>query len=375
MSILQRCGLSLAAMAALTTLALSQTAAPARPAAPAQTKPAAPAPKPAPANLVLGTVNGEPIRSSEALPLLSQLSIRPGDEQRAYDTVMSIVVNNKLLGQYLKAQKIQVTPAEIDEVVAEYEKAAKEQNESLINQLALSHMTMNDLRDSITKTLEWKKYVQKIATEATLKKFADENKDAFNGTKVRASHILIQVPPEASDAVKQKAKERILAIKKEIESKKISFADAANKYSEDPSNKETPSGGDLDYFLRKDKFIESFSAAAFALKKGQISDPIETDYGYHLIQVTNRVEGQPIDFAKMRDEILYRYAQELQVRIVNDQRKKAEAAGTIKLQPMPPGLVQAEPRTARRSHQGRCQECRSRNQGSDAEVMPMKMEM
>ncbi len=176
------------------------------------------------------------------------------------------------------------------------------------------------------------------ATDAELKKYTEQNKDVFNGTLVRASHILASVDPDASAEEKQKARQKLQAIKQQITSGQISFADAANKYSEDPGNQAKPSGGDLDFFPRKGHFIEPFAQAAFSMRKGEISDPIETEYGFHLIQVTDRREGKPVEFESAKPQILNTYAADLQEQIVGSRREKAD----IKVQPMPPGLVKTE---------------------------------
>lgn len=88
--------------------------------------------------------------------------------------------------------------------------------------------------------------------------------------EVRASHILVKTRPEA------------VKIKKEIESGQISFEDAAREYSLCPSGQ---NGGDLGYFNRK-QMVQQFSDTAFDLKVGQISDPVGTKSGWHIIKTT-----------------------------------------------------------------------------------------
>lgn len=90
--------------------------------------------------------------------------------------------------------------------------------------------------------------------------------------EVRASHILVKTRPEA------------VKIKKEIESGQISFEDAAREYSLCPSGQ---NGGDLGYFNRK-QMAQQFSDTAFDLKVGQISDPVGTKFGWHIIKTTGK---------------------------------------------------------------------------------------
>ena len=154
--------------------------------------------------------------------------------------------------------------------------------------------------------IRWSDYSKSKATDATLRKFVADNRDLFSGTQVRASHILLKVEPDASEADKEKAKQKLLGIKNDIEQNKITFAAAANKYSEDPAN-EGGAGGDLDYFSLNTGLIEEFTDVAFKLKKGAISDPVETPFGFHLIQVTDRKEGKPIDFEQNKPLIVQAY--------------------------------------------------------------------
>lgn len=90
--------------------------------------------------------------------------------------------------------------------------------------------------------------------------------------EVRSSHILVKTRPEA------------VKIKKDIERGNITFEDAARQYSLCPSGQ---NGGDLGFFTRK-QMVQPFSDVAFDLKEGQISDPVGTKFGWHLIKTTDR---------------------------------------------------------------------------------------
>lgn len=290
--------------------------------APAQ---AAPAPPPF-QDSVLVTVNGKPIKKSEIIGFLSQIPIHPGQEQQAYQMAVTLLVNTELLTQFLKAQKVTVPEKEIDDQLAKIDKEIKEAQPgaSLQSMLKETHTAIDEYKERIRNAFVWKKYVDSKADDSALKKFFADNKDAFDKTRVRASHILLLLPEGADAAKKAEIKARLAAIKKEIEGGKISFKDAANKYSEDPGNKETKAGGDLDYFVRKGMFVEPFAEAAFAMKKGQISDPVETEYGWHLIQVTDRQQGAEPKFDEIKDLIRQQYATDLQNQIVAEARKTAK---------------------------------------------------
>ena len=302
---------------------------------PAQAKVAPGPPKPTPAELakraeVIATVNGDKITRADLVQLLSQYNIAAGTEKTAYTTGLDLLINTKLLTQFLNENRVAVDPAEIDKIIDEQRRAASEGGTSLENALADAGVTLDQVKKQIGNTLQWAKYVDKMGTDKALTDYMKANPDVFANTLVRASHIQINADENASPAERQAAKDKLAAIKKDILAGKISFADAANKYSEDPANKEQPSGGDLKWFPRK-KFTEPFSAAAFSLKKNEISDPVETEYGVHLIQVVDRKEGKMPVLEMVKEKAKNQYALDEQNRIVADMRKKAK----IDIKPMP----------------------------------------
>jgi peptidyl-prolyl cis-trans isomerase C len=198
-------------------------------------------------------------------------------------------------------------------------------------------MSMDDVRKQVEDRVRWQEFLKTKATEATLRKYVADNRDFFRSTQVRASHILLKADPNASEAEKEKIKQKLASIKKEIEGGTITFAAAANKYSEDPANA-GGAGGDLDYFTLNTGLIEEFTDVAFKLKKGVISDPIETPFGYHLIQVTDRKEGKDPDFEQNKPFIFNKYATELQKQVVTAEKKTAK----IDVKPMPNDLFPPE---------------------------------
>jgi peptidyl-prolyl cis-trans isomerase D len=121
--------------------------------------------------------------------------------------------------------------------------------------------------------------------EADLKTYYEQNKARF-GTKEerRASHILITAPASASAADREKAKAKAEQLLAEVKKAPATFADVARKNSQDPGSAEK--GGDLD-FVTRGAMVKPFDDAMFALKKGDISDVIESEFGYHVIRLTD----------------------------------------------------------------------------------------
>ncbi|MFO0909349.1 MAG: peptidylprolyl isomerase [Isosphaeraceae bacterium] len=320
-------------------LALWATLASATPSFAQATRPAAPAAATSPAkppenfNQVLATVNGESITRGELVNFLSRYQIPQGNEEQAYRDAIETLVNTHLINQFLIRQRINVPEEKINEAVASLEKQLKQDGSDLASELIRSNMSMADVRKDYANRLRWLEYVNTKATDAELKRFESSHKDLFSGTQVKASHILVKVEPNASAADKEKARQKLLGIKKEIDEKKVTFAEAANKHSEDPANADG-AGGDVGYFGLNSGFIEEFANAAFALPKGAVSSIVETPYGLHLITVTDRKEGSPFDFEQNKPFVKQMYAADLQKSILSAARKTA----MLETKPMPADL-------------------------------------
>jgi parvulin-like peptidyl-prolyl isomerase len=286
---------------------------------------------------VIATVNGERITRGDLVNFLSRYQIPPLPPEQVYGDAVASIINTRLIGQFLNRQRIAVPPEKLNEAVAQLERDVKADGRDLQTALRESNQTMEDVRREYVDRIRWVEYLHLKATDAELKKFAAAHKDLVSGTQVRASHIYIMVPDNASAADKEKTRQKLLGIKQDILDRKLGFADAANKYSEDPGNA-GGKGGDLEYFGLMDGFVDEFAAAAFALKPGQISDPVETIHGLHLIVVTDRKEGNPVDFEKQKPYILQIFAAELQKQILMAERETAEQKHSIDVKPMPPDL-------------------------------------
>jgi peptidyl-prolyl cis-trans isomerase C len=316
-----------------------------------QTKPAAP-PAGAPAAASTGGIRGEipgqndvlativdgnqtdKVTRGDLISFLSHYQLPDEeDRQELYTGGIERLVNTRLLMMFLARQQLPVSPEKIDTAVEEMKQNLKREGQDLATALVQNGISMDSIRKQLEDRLRWAEYLKKNATEATLRKYVSDHRDLFGGTQIRASHILIRVEPDAPAADKEKAKQKLLQVKKDIEGGTITFAAAANKFSQDEANS-GGAGGDLDYFTLTSGYVEEFTDVAFKLKKGVISDPVETPFGYHLIQVTDRKEGKPVDFEQNKIYIQQEYGNELQRNVVNAERKRAK----VEIKPMPKDL-------------------------------------
>lgn len=164
--------------------------------------------------------------------------------------------------------------------------------------------------DAVKKTI--------TVSEADVKSYYEQNALRLSGKEERrASHILISAPKDAAPDVRQKAKDLALSLLKSVRAQPETFADVAKKSSQDPGS--AAKGGDLGFFARGD-MVKPFEDAVFAMKKGDISDVVESDFGYHIIRLTDVKLPVQRSFAELRGGI------EADLKSQQAQRKFAEVA-------------------------------------------------
>lgn len=165
----------------------------------------------------------------------------------------------------------------------------------------------------INKVVETKIIPTVTVTEDDARKYYTDNQAQFKKEpEVRASHILIGVEENASPEAKKIAREKAEAILKELVEGKKDFAELAKRDSTCPSKEQ---GGDLGFFGRG-QMVKPFEDAAFSLKVGETSGIVETQFGYHIIRVTDRKEAETVPFNDIKDKLMeYLKNQEIQKKV------------------------------------------------------------
>jgi peptidyl-prolyl cis-trans isomerase C len=225
-----------------------------------------------PNDTVLATVNGEAIRNSEMERLITQLpeNARAIPRETLRPLLLDQMISQKLVLQAAKAEKVQDTPAYAQRLAAATERTLQE--------------------------TYFEKVVTSRVTEDALKKRYDEFVAANPPEmEVRARHILVKSKDEA---------QKVIARLKKGES----FEALAGELTQDPTGKSN--GGDLGYFS-KGMMVEPFANAAFAMQPGQTSpEPVQTQFGWHVIKVEDRRPGSPPPFEQVKPQLQNQMTQE-----------------------------------------------------------------
>ena len=202
--------------------------------------------------------------------------------------VLHSMVQQDLVFQWAKDHNIQVTDAEIDAKIDEIKSRLSDQQ--LSDALKQQGMSQQDLRDLMREQIIVKKAVDQgiTVTDAQLSNYLAKNHSLLDTPKqVRARHILVST----------------MATAQMLEAKLkggADFAALAKQYSSDPGSKDK--GGELGFFTQG-AMVKEFSDAAFAMKPGQISAPVHSPYGYHIIQVEEVKPAQVATLANSKQKI------------------------------------------------------------------------
>lgn len=289
-------------------------------------KEAVPVKKEENSNKILATVNGENIDQKDVNLILTRFGNQISEEQLPSVTkqILDGLITQKLIMQFIRDKKIEPAKATID---AELNKVREEikSNPTLANQtleqVLESHgSSIDDLKKDITISLSLEKYLGKDLDDKKLKAHFEQNKAVYDDTEVKASHVLVDTRSMKTDEELAQAKNKIDKAKAEVVAGK-DFADIAKQYSDCPSKDK---GGDLGFFKRKGQMVEPFAAAAFALKVGQVSDPVKTNFGYHIIKVTEIKQGKDVKFDDIKQIVKQDVLQEKAQVLISELRQKAK---------------------------------------------------
>ncbi|AYA74958.1 foldase [Bacillus sp. Y1] len=202
---------------------------------------------------------------------------------------LDVLITNKLIELEADKQKITVSDEEVEEELATLAESYGGET-ALEEAVVATGMTMDDVRDDIINYIKTEKLIEPRIeiTDEELQTYFDENKDTFaTAEQVQASHILV-----ADEATANEVKSKLDAGE--------DFSELAKEYSTDTTTAE--SGGDLGYFSSGDMVAE-FEEVAFALGVDEISAPVKTEYGYHIIKVVDHQEAKEANFEDSKEEI------------------------------------------------------------------------
>lgn len=233
-----------------------------------------------PKDKAVAKVDGEAISKDELYDVMV--------EQYGAATVEQLIAD-KIVDSEAKKEKVTITDEELNEEVDKLKESYG--GEDVFNQMLESNNTTLDvLKEDLKNYLTIRKLLepQIEITDEELQTYFEENKDSFGeAEQVKASHILVEDEATANE-IKQKLADG------------ADFGELAKEYSTDEGTKEN--GGELGFFA-KGTMVTEFDDVAFTLPVNEISDPVKTEYGYHIIKVEEKKEAKEANFDDSKTEI------------------------------------------------------------------------
>lgn len=250
--------------------------------------------------------------------------------------VLENLISIELLYQETQKRGIQVDEATVNEQLSTLKKRfpSEAEFESAMRKMNLSEPAIKSQfkREMAIQQLIDEQFTQKAAvSEDEIKTFYESRLDSFKQPEqVRARHILMKVDPQADESQRAEARKKLEMIQQKLQ-KGEDFEALAKEYSEGPSNAK---GGDLGYFGRG-QMAKPFEEAAFALRSGEVSDIVETKFGYHLIEVIDRKPETPVALKDVRGRIeQYLKQQKVQENVrmyVEDLKEEADVKRLVEI--------------------------------------------
>jgi peptidyl-prolyl cis-trans isomerase C len=247
-----------------------------------------PAPKPVELKDPVAIVNGEKISKAQLEEAFNNAVKMSGMDASKLTPDQQLAGYHKLL----------------DDLITD--KLLKAQAKDIKAQLQQAGQTEAKLRELIKNGLAERKWIESQVADQTkvddadVEKFYKENiKEFEQPEQVRASHILFMVPEGAPDSEVQKKKAQAEAAYERAK-KGEDFTTLAKELTEEPNGKER--GGDLDFFS-KEQMVPEFGGKAFSMKVGEISEPVKTQFGFHVIKVTDKKAAGTVPFDQVKPQL------------------------------------------------------------------------
>jgi peptidyl-prolyl cis-trans isomerase C len=220
-------------------------------------------------------------------------------------TIIDDLVNRELLIQNCNKTGIKISDDELNKEITAIK--SRFPSEEQFNQAVKSqNLTMEDVKSDVRRALSIKKLMKndiedKITIdEKAVNEYYKNNPDKFvEGESVKASHILVMVDKNAAKDAKETAKKKIDGLLIRVR-KGEDFAKLAKENSDDKGSGQN--GGDLGFF-GKGMMVPNFEKAAFSLKKDEVSDIVETEFGYHIIKLIDKKPSRTIPMSEVHDRL------------------------------------------------------------------------
>lgn len=225
--------------------------------------------------------------------------VRTEDLPAIRKAVLEQLIKQELVLIRFRREQRLVGEREINDELSRRKKTLTDRGTSWEKHLEEMKADEESLRRQLLWQLSWATYLDHMLTDENLRRYFEKYRTKFDGTQLRVAHILFAVAENAPQEAWTSAIAKAADVRAEIDGKELTFADAARKYSQAPTAEK---GGEIGLIGRQEPMPEPFSQAAFELKPKEISQPVVTTHGVHLIQCLEVMPGTKT-WQEVRDDL------------------------------------------------------------------------
>lgn len=265
-------------------------------------------------------VNGAAITIADVDFAASQQGIAAEDRAKADPKLIDQLIDRQLIRAFLASKKIEPPADELQYQIAKVEDTIRKRGEDPAKLLAKIGYTPERMKVELGLPIAWQVYARQNIPAHQIKTYFEDHKQELDGTQLRGSQIFLKRDSSTTDAQILELKQKLADLRRSILAGQLSFADAAKKHSQAPSRDQ---GGDIGLFGFRGKLPPAVSRAAFDLKVDEISEPIVSNLGVHLIKVTERHPGD-LSLEDVRPVIMEVLSQQLWSDVAKSLRSTAK---------------------------------------------------
>ena len=243
---------------------------------------------------------------------------------------INFAIDKQLIDQVLEEEQIEVTEDDVREAIEEFKSRFPDEAtfEQTLEEMGMSE---EEMMEGIEKDVQLEKYLSEShdlsVSEDEIRQFFEEHEEQFSrDDEIHARHILIEADEGADDEAAETARERAEEIYEEVTGG-ADFEEMAREHSEGPTG---PRGGDLGFFP-EDRMVPEFSEVAFSMEPGEISEPVRTQFGYHVIEVVDTRDASEPDFDEEASEIEMHLSQQKRAEVFHQFLEELKADVDIEI--------------------------------------------
>jgi peptidyl-prolyl cis-trans isomerase SurA len=262
-------------------------------------------------------------RAAPELARLNQVERDPVNRAEAGERILRLaldtLIGEKLLEAEVRELNLQTSEQELQAAIADVQRLNNADDAQFEQLLRAEGYTLATYKEFLSKQLAKRKLVQmrvasqvKVSEEDLKAEYARWARGEAGEFEVHARHILVQLPPRPTDAQVETARAKAAALAEQARKPGVDFVELARQKSEGPS---AADGGDLGFFKRG-VMLPAFEKVAFTLEPGQVSDPVRTSFGWHVIKVEERRSQDVPSFEQVRNQLEERLRADKMERLV-----------------------------------------------------------